>query len=39
MTTSAYDTAERLLTVTPPTGGAASYAYDALGRISTKTIG
>ena len=38
-TTSAYDTAERLLTVTPPAGGAASYGYDALGRITTKTIG
>ncbi len=39
VTTSAYDTAERLLTVTPPTGGAATYTYDALGRINTRTIG
>ena len=39
MTTSAYDTAERLVAVTPPTGGAATYGYDATGRITTKTIG
>jgi RHS repeat-associated protein len=39
LTTYAYDESERLVSITPPSGSAATFTTDALGRNKTRTVG